>query len=254
MCTAVGSLFTFFVFFGSLVNFGRWRKPGRRCGNRRSDKRMVRKQARLMRSRCNRGRGRNLSRLLRCLVCGLVCVSGVCWIKQTTRHNYVNRDQASTSHWLNASAAAPTVYVTPPRLRNPPRGFLGYRSNSSVLRGCTRESRGYPGTSVACIAAKCSSFRRYGAGKNNGGMEGASCRGEGSQMTKRNGKTKGIVKEEVGVMRSIQKKGEGVGVGRCVLWSGVRCCFCQTGSIGSISTSSPPLSTSASTFPALSPH
>ena len=146
-------------------------------------------------------------------------------MEQTIKHNNVNRDQVFASHWLNASVAAPTVYVTPPRLRNPPRGFLGYRSNSSVLRGCTREFWGHPGTSVALFAAKCSSFRRNGAGKKNGGMEGASCRGEGRQMTKRKGKTKGIVKGEVGVMRSIQKKGEGVGVGRCVLWSGVRCVF-----------------------------
>ena len=102
-------------------------------------------------------------------------------MEQTIKYNNVNRDEVFASHWLNASVAAPTVYVTPPRLRNPPRGFLGYRSNSSVLRGCIRECWGHPGTSVALFAAKCSSFRRYGAGKKKEAWRGPAAVGRGDK-------------------------------------------------------------------------
>ena len=54
-------------------------------GNRRS-----RREARLLQTRCRNGRGCNLTRLLKYLVCGLLRLSGSCWMKQSIMYKSVS--------------------------------------------------------------------------------------------------------------------------------------------------------------------
>ena len=129
---------------GIVVLDSKWTASGVRVGSLNGcgiGNRMNRREASLLRTRCRKGMGRNLSRLLNYLVCGLVGVSGVCWMKQSIKYNSVSRegntavvaggtvghdgmngsawlghgrDEVPAADWLNASVVAPTVYVTPP--------------------------------------------------------------------------------------------------------------------------------------------
>ena len=125
---------------------------------------MKRKEARLLQTRCRNGRGRNLTRLFEYLVCGLVGVSGICWMKQSIKYNSVSREgkiavvavetvghdgmscsvwldhgreEVPTTDWLNASVVAPTVCVTPPLEESSSCFFgvfaLGLRSSVEVF-------------------------------------------------------------------------------------------------------------------------
>ena len=168
----------------------------------------------------SQGRGRTdrvyfLSRVLKILVVGLIGVSGMCRTIQVakcwtdhrksdaakvvvysmgdvgrSRNVWLDhgREEVPEADWLHARIVAPTVFVTPSHMRISPRGFLVFCSMPPEDRGSFRGGGSYPGTSVAFFVARCSSNRRYGAGKKNGDREGASDRGE----ARTKGKTKGI--------------------------------------------------------------
>ena len=118
-------------------------------------------------------------------------------------------EEAPKADWSDASVVAPTVCVTHPHLRNPPRGFLG--SCSSLADGSRNKvdvqflptssrSSFYDGgtqafssqwhdheVNVVFYAVGDGSECRNGGSKKNGGGVGASYRGG----ARKKGKTKG---------------------------------------------------------------